>query len=923
MDSNQKELLERVLLMMKYDSSKTLNENKKEIILISEQYSPTKGGFVGDGIGWKPSTSTGKRYSLVDEWPKGVDFPYVGEWVPNSDSRLSNPKTKPNFIKSKDGNGAFFIPLPYEPNEGEDYTLNFHRWDGKVYKDANGFYYIRMSEYKPDSNQRYTGTSKTGNYFDVFLRKNGKNLKYNPFEMRGSTIDGKTMSVKLSDTLLDKSGKLKDTKNLKNLLDSIDKPEIGIMDKWLKNPINSEFGKLINAWVNLIMSKNLDELLKLYDDVIKLGKGGNTRDLPNYGKGTTTFSSMILENEIYNRRAQNRKEGEPEPSKPEVVDGKTMYGIPQGYFVKSASELYSQNYENAPNSENVNKFRTWFNYFFPIKSKNPCGDGENLDENGPVNKYVICAANFIPKKIERTGLLINPLGGTTRPPSIENTNKKTAFSIFKENQNAKLSTEPKLSQELKLGLDPSVVMTMAKEEGLIGMYYDGDVQDLMGQLSLKNPEKYKFTDKDYESVEKAQEREIERKKTSSPEYIKKQKEEFYKWIITQTRVTNVYDTTWLECTIGVKNESECGETPYCGRAGKEFLEQIARGSLKTSNGKTVGSAYRDSSGNVKYYVPDVTSDGTPLDNQWDVPCTSDFWDDWGGWIQLGGMVAIAFISAGVGLGPTAAMILELAADSALNLYSLKKSMEAKDKDAIALDLAYVFLPFLMESAPVKSLLKSAKFGDEVIESVSSKLKSLPPNSTKTQIDDVIRNMTSEEQRVISQLGTEEYKDVVQKASKDVIDGLKKTSNASIGRKISNPLINILVYGAPAAVYLTRQVDKIDKMLKERKKYPLSQGERKIWSMSLSYLDNQDRDEFVNSLNNLSDKNLDEVLKNTKIKEAVQKQYYTETIKNEEDRKKSAEELIKEMRKIMEESVKKVEESNTEIELIVLDEPVIK
>jgi hypothetical protein len=37
MDLNQKEILERVLLMMKYDSSKTMNENKKEIRVINEQ----------------------------------------------------------------------------------------------------------------------------------------------------------------------------------------------------------------------------------------------------------------------------------------------------------------------------------------------------------------------------------------------------------------------------------------------------------------------------------------------------------------------------------------------------------------------------------------------------------------------------------------------------------------------------------------------------------------------------------------------------------------------------------------------------------------------------------------------------------------------------------------------------------------------
>jgi hypothetical protein len=288
---------------------------------------------------------------------------------------------------------------------------------------------------------------------------------------------------------------------------------------------------------------------------------------------------------------------------------------------------------------------------------------------------------------------------------------------------------------------------------------------------------------------------------------------------------------------------------------------------------------------------------------------------------LGGMIAVALLSGGLSLGPTSALLAELAADTALNLYSLKKSVESQDKDAIKMDLAYVFLPLLMASAPVKSALKSAKFGDEVIESVESQLKSLPPNATKTQVDDLLKNMTPQEQRVIKELGTEEYKDVVQKASKDVVDSLKKTAKAPIGRKISNPLINILVYGAPAGVYLVKQVNKIDEILKNRGKKGLTQEEKEIWAMALSFLNGDDRTEFVNSLNNLSDKDLDELVSNPKIQQAIQKQYYTEKIKNEEDRKKSADEFIKDLHKIMEESAKKVEESNDEIELIVLDEPV--
>jgi hypothetical protein len=822
MNSNQKEILERLLLMMKYDSSKTLNENIK---IINEQYSPSKSGFIGDGVGWKPSTN-----KSVYNWPKGVDFPYVGQWVSNSDSRVTNTKTKNNFISSKDGKGGFFIPLPYEPNEGEDYTSNFNRWDGKVNKDVNGFYYIRMNEYKPNS-ESYLGYSKTNNYFDVFLRKNGQNLKYNPFDMKGSTVNPKTSFIKSSDVLLDKNGKLKDTKNLKNLLESIDKPETGIMNKWLKNPVGSEFGKLINAWTDLIMSKNLNELLELYNDVVKLGKGGNTPDLPNYGKGSTTFSSIILENEIYNRRAQNRKEGQPEPPRPEVIDGKTMYGIPQGYFVKTATDLYNQTNENTPNSENVNSFREWFNYFFPDKSKNPCGDGENLDKTGPVNKYVICAANFIPKKIERKGLLINPLGGTTRPPSIENTNKKTAFNIFKENLNSKLSTEPKSKSEsnFTIGMSSGSVLSMAKEEGLIGMYYDGDVTDLMNSLVIKNPEKYKFTNSDYESVKKSQEIEMEKRKENqkmmNPEYRKEkekekekeeksQKDTFYKWVIKQQRVINIYNTEWLECTIGVKNESECGNVPYCGRGAKEFLEKIARGELKTSKGKTVGSAYRDSSGNVKYYVPDITSDGSSMKNQWDVPCTSDMWDEYGGYIQMGaavaGIIASTVLTGPFGLAATTGLIAELSIDAIAGGYALYQSIKEKDNVGIAVNSVFLALPFLLDIPAADKFFKEVKYGKKAIADLSSKFDNFKlsnPTYTAQDLESWLGGLNGYElntfNKVIKEIDKDSY---FQKTMKDAINKNSDLfANATTSAKrffIPKPgLQKMLVYTGPMAGYV--------------------------------------------------------------------------------------------------------------------------
>jgi hypothetical protein len=222
---------------------------------------------------------------------------------------------------------------------------------------------------------------------------------------------------------------------------------------------------------------------------------------------------------------------------------------------------------------------------------------------------------------------------------------------------------------------------------------------------------------------------------------------------------------------------------------------------------------------------------------------------------LGGMVAIAILSGGLGLGPSATIFLELAADTALNLYSLKKSVDAQDNDAIKMDLAYVFLPLLMASGPVKAALKSAKFGDEVIKSVESKLKSLPTNSTKTQVDNLLKNMTPQEQRVIKELGTEEYKDVVQKASKDVVDGIKKTAKAPIARKISNPLINILVYGTPAVTFL---VKKINDIFSQKIGKNINEEEQKLWELALSYFDETEQNKILQTLSSLDSQTMNQI-----------------------------------------------------------------
>lgn len=299
-----------------------------------------------------------------------------------------------------------------------------------------------------------------------------------------------------------------------------------------------------------------------------------------------------------------------------------------------------------------------------------------------------------------------------------------------------------------------------------------------------------------------------------------------------------------------------------------FFEEIINGTKRNKKGLVVGKYYKNSEGQsfmAKW-------------NSTEIPCESEFWNEYGLYIQLGGMLAIGILSGGLGLSASAALLVELAADTALNLYSLKKSSKAQDADAIKMDLAYVFLPLLMASGPVRAALKSAKFGDEVIESVESKLKSLPPNSTKTQVDDLLKNMTPQEQRVIKELGTEQYKDVVQKASKDVVDGLKKTAKAPKIRKLSNPLVNILVYGSPAVVFL---VKKISDSYKQKTGKSLTRQENELWGKALAFLVGESQSDLTNWIGNASKEQLLDIQNSPQMKSALLRTQNPENLSREE------------------------------------------
>ncbi len=285
--------------------------------------------------------------------------------------------------------------------------------------------------------------------------------------------------------------------------------------------------------------------------------------------------------------------------------------------------------------------------------------------------------------------------------------------------------------------------------------------------------------------------------------------------------------------------------------------------------------YKDSKGNKigTYVIENGMSRfvSWPVDKP--IPCVDMFWQENGWWIQVGGMLLISVITPQFGLPRLAATLIELAADTALNIYSLKKNTEAQDKDAMTLDVVFTILPFVILSPPVKAILKRAKFGDDVISSVETKLKSIPKNSSESTVKNVISNMTPEEQRLIREIGKQEHADVLSKVGQDVINNLTKGSTASVGRKVAEPLLTVLFYGLPAGGFAAKQYMKIKDTL-EKEGVSLTESEEQAWQVALTIIK---EDEEIS-------KNKELILK---INNSSQFKTYTQKL---QDAKKKAQEL---------------------------------
>jgi O-methyltransferase involved in polyketide biosynthesis len=122
-------------------------------------------------------------------------------------------------------------------------------------------------------------------------------------------------------------------------------------------------------------------------------------------------------------------------------------------------------------------------------------------------------------------------------------------------------------------------------------------------------------------------------------------------------------------------------------------------------------------------------------------------------------------------------------------------------------------------------------------------------------------MTGEEQRLMRQLGSDEYADIMKQASDDIMKKLKSGAKAgtkatSIPRKLSNPIINIFAYTAPALVY---GYTKITEALEDKAGETITQKNRRLWALSLSYFTQQQKDKILKAIDNATPEQAKQIL----------------------------------------------------------------
>lgn len=613
-----------------------------------------------------------------------------------------------------------------------------------------------------------------------------------------------------------------------------------------------EWESYLNTYIDIISHMSLDELLKL-QATMSNRTGAITDGLPGfkpyedilYASGSKppkrygyTLTSLILENEIASKRELIGQRA----SKPNVTLVTDSNLKPYKY--KSASQLYNErtntkkntgntnniipinntnniidrynktaNAKNDPNS-GINKFRKWFINNFPDKAKNICGDGESLESTGGYTKWYKCAQNFKPWDGKYTFLR-------------SEWKKQAEFNkaLVPQQRNPKI-LEPEMYDNLTAG--DFYFNFQPKNHPLKGKIYATEITRLESKndMWVKEFPNVKILDKnDWKWIESQMKTSygIENGyppivKQAIENKMKKMQNAFYESIAENGFVNNIYSSAEAKCLVGLYKGKVCRDLKikYCGKAAKEYLEKMARGEAINCKGQIVG----------RYYG----NEGISLEiarecKGFEIPCTTEFWEEYGTKIQIGGAIASFLVGL---INPLAGVIL----DTLINGYALKQSIQEKDNVGIAFNSLFLLLPPAFELGAFDGLVAKKIFSKNTISQVSDKFKTYMtnfPNATEQEIRNFITSLSPE--------GQEVFKYIVKNGSSDplITNGFKKAADNMFGAatkkvdKISN-ILTLTTYGTAGLSYYFTNKLLASKLEELRKKGQISLQAVKAWDM---------------------------------------------------------------------------------------------
>lgn len=887
MDSNQKEILEKVLLMMKYDSSKTLNENKKEVKVINEQVynSDWDGTYVN-----RPTSDYKLPWFYYENKVKKPENLKIKQIPLSTIERVMACKTKNRygFAATYGGSGPVSIPMEDFKKQCEGLKRLFTSYyvqDGGMYTDDS--IAIGDNSLPVDANSySYSIPSSWDFVWKMIIPT---------VEYRDKYKTQQDISYKSGN-----SDKLVQNMSLKELSDFI---SYGFSESNARFGLTKEIKDAIIRFAKKIKSLSTEELINLSYKYPCLFVESNSKQAsistPNKVSKNKLLSqgvqAMIIDFELYKRYDveynENPEKFNYQPirypnwdnlikyygldflkdfkaSADKVVErfekgikGRTQEGYPDygSRYLNMQGALADMGYMK--HYQLMNKITVTFqNALENYNKKNgtsykvPLECGMSQQEIARKEKYNETWSYDNP--IKECDLLLSELRKTAYPEInnysqietskkeseeeakkfLEERNKKEFINIDIDKRTWGYSDEDVKGQKVRLG--PAVTfMNETQVSKIVSYLLKNCIEQsyTQGNSGAENTSLYKISVDPYQIpyclrydlIKEEENNDTEESETSIFKAIVKlagiQKEQIrimqttypdkpylwqdyfqgepgtYEYYKKNYYVYNAVRQHLIQDGNPNPTEKDVFEKikyfTYDCIGSRDTLNKIAKGNW-FYNGQRVGEYYADNKGYTKYKIP----------------CTNKTWDKYGMVIQLGGMMLVAAATWGLGAGPAVAFWVNLLTDSALNLVSLKYSIEEQDPSKIKMDIAFLLLPFLFEAGPIKKLFESmgkVTINQDALNSVISKFASLGNNFTPQQVEALVKSMSSDEKFVVNVMmdGTNPQ---VQRYVSQISDGLKASVKSGAKRKIvlkslKPAVFTLAVYLTPVAVYLGKKL----------------------------------------------------------------------------------------------------------------------